>query len=163
MKCIFTLCIALLLSTLSINPIEHAQQPIAVQAWVKQLTWAAREGEMGRLRSLLAQMNAIPEASIHSVDYLGATALTHAVANNHPALAQYLVEHYNADVNHADSFGYTPLMYAAFNGNKDIVRYLVAHGASIDAKDAHGNTARDLAVQQRHAHIAQLLQKKRTR
>ena len=58
---------------------------------------------------------------------------------------RWLIQH-GADCNTAYSDGQTPLFYAVTTGSLDVVRALVEEGgASLDIRDAHGNTAIDWA------------------
>jgi len=67
-----------------------------------------------------------------------------------------------ADVNARGASGETALMIAAAGGRTPIVRVLLAAGASADAKDSQGRTARDNAEgipdEKRRTEITQLLQ-----
>lgn len=63
------------------------------------------------------------------------------------------------DVNASTTDGTTALMIAADAGNLDLIRLLLSHGADIDARDAHGRTARKRATTDRHPDAADLLRR----
>ena len=52
---------------------------------------------------------------------------------------------------------WTPLHYAAYNGNYDLAEILLSHGANIKATDLWRKTPLDMAVQQKHSTVVQLL------
>ncbi|KAL2809829.1 hypothetical protein BJX63DRAFT_340078 [Aspergillus granulosus] len=54
--------------------------------------------------------------------------------------------------------GWTPLHIAAFNSREDVVRLLVHHGAPIDALTSRGLSAIQIAEDQGHRNIVQLLE-----
>jgi ankyrin repeat protein len=70
----------------------------------------------------------------------GQTALMWASAEQHPDIAQTLIEH-GADVQAHSVGGFTALMFAAQRENLDTVKALVAAGASVNAATPSGETA----------------------
>lgn len=79
-----------------------------------------------------------------------------AAAGDHNTIARLLLEA-GADPNAAQQDGFRPLHEAAQNGNNALVELLLAHGADPALTDAHGRTARDLAVEAGHGTTAALL------
>lgn len=55
-------------------------------------------------------------------------------------LVTSFVQH-GVDVNHPNFFGQTPLMQAASAGNRGMLAALIQHGANLECKDNHGQTA----------------------
>ena len=58
---------------------------------------------------------------------------------------RYLIEEIGLDVNAANTAGYTPLMGAAWRGDNVLIGYLVSKGARLDARNARGWSATDMA------------------
>jgi ankyrin repeat protein len=58
---------------------------------------------------------------------------------------RYLVEAIGLDVNVPNAAGYTALMGAAWRGDNALIRYLVSKGARLDARNARGWSATDMA------------------
>jgi ankyrin repeat protein len=58
---------------------------------------------------------------------------------------RYLVEEIGLDLNTANAAGYTPLMGAAWRGDNALIKYLVSKGARLDARNARGWSATDMA------------------
>ena len=61
------------------------------------------------------------------------------------AATRYLVEEIGLDVNAANAAGYTALMGAAWRGDNELIKYLVSKGARLDARNARGWSATDMA------------------
>ena len=103
-----------------------------------------------------------PEKTSYAADpngeYGGETALCVAAQKGHSAVAVALVEH-NADMNLAESIGAsnTPLCWAARNGHAETVAMLLQTGADPSEPRGDGKTARDLALENGHPHIASIL------
>jgi ankyrin repeat protein len=70
-----------------------------------------------------------------------------AVKNNHPAVAELLIE-YGADLNAQHETGLTALMFAATMGNNDFLKLLIVHNADSTICDNKGMRAMDFAAQQ---------------
>lgn len=66
-----------------------------------------------------------------------------AAWHGHFAVAEWLIETYNVDVNDRNSVGTTPLHRACFYENFDVIRLLCNHGADLFAKDNSGKTPQD--------------------
>lgn len=62
----------------------------------------------------------------------------------------------NTDVNKTCS-GITPLMYAAMYGYTDTAKTLIKKGAKKSVKDKNGKTAKDYAIENKHAATAAIL------
>ena len=58
---------------------------------------------------------------------------------------RYLLEEIGIDVNAANAAGYTALMGAAWRGDNELIKYLVSKGARLDARNARGWSATDMA------------------
>ncbi len=63
-----------------------------------------------------------------------------------------------ADVNAADHAGETPLHIAARRGELSCAQVLLHHGARSDIRDRDGQTALDLAREQRKEDLVKLLE-----
>lgn len=51
-----------------------------------------------------------------------------------------------------ERLGYTPLMWAVRYGGRDVVAFLVAHGAEVDRRSVHGESALMLSVEHGDEH-----------
>ena len=68
--------------------------------------------------------------------------LHYAAGAGQLAIAQYLVNSCQADINVQDAAGWTPLHYACHRGRLDVARWLVLHtSAVVDSRDLNGETA----------------------
>lgn len=95
-------------------------------------------------------------AGANLADDGGLTPLLHAVdAENVIAALELLAA--GADVNRADPQGQAPVHYAALLGNEVLVKALVAAGADLALRDEDGKTAAEVAADERHAAVAELL------
>ncbi len=77
------------------------------------------------------------------------------------AAARLLIER-GADINARNGIGRTPLINAAFSPYQDysdIAALLIQRGADVNAVDDYGFTALSIARRQRHARIADMLEK----
>jgi ankyrin repeat protein len=116
------------------------------------LILAAYDDHLDAVSELLAD-GADPCAT----DAKGNNALMGVAFKGNLPIAQALLPH--CDVNALNKQGQSALMMAALFGHADIVRLLVEHGAQVEAKDAGGNSALSLALQQGNAPMADLLRK----
>jgi ankyrin repeat protein len=98
-------------------------------------------------------------ADVNIADDGGSTALQAAIFSDVP-LVQALLDH-GAHVDAANSAGWTPLIEEAalspMDQPADISRILLAQGASIDARDIHGDTALIWAADRNQFEIARCL------
>ncbi len=95
----------------------------------RELTEAARHGELARLRGLLAG-----GADASASDAYGSTALHAAASWNDRAVAEILINH-GANLRARDWEGDTPLHIAAAFADKTIIGLLLDRGADINARD----------------------------
>lgn len=90
--------------------------------------------------------------------YRGRTALHYAALADNLPMAQFLVSR-NAYKDKQDEAGKTPLMLAAKEGHERTVRYLISAGACLTIVDVMDKTAAQLARENYHYEIADILQK----
>jgi ankyrin repeat protein len=79
-----------------------------------------------------------------------------AVAGNHLELVKLLVGD-GSDVNAQQHGGWTPLHGAAQHGNYDMAAYLLKSGADPEIPNDDGLTAYDIAMEEGHDEVAELL------
>lgn len=84
-------------------------------------------------------------ASVNLAGTYGFTALHLACLGNHNNVVLLLAETSGAKLNALNLYGNTPLHCAAERGFTDVCKLLVAKGASVEAKNAQGKTAANLA------------------
>lgn len=87
---------------------------------------------------------------------LGESSLHRAVTGD-PGIVKLLLEA-GANPNARDAGGVTPLMLAAAAGRQDNMELLRIAGARLDMKDYQGSSAKDRAVHEGHAVLAQRLE-----
>jgi ankyrin repeat protein len=93
---------------------DPEQAPLGyVNGGFTPLHFAAREGEMGATRALLAA-----GADVNAIAADGKNALGLAIYNGHYELASLLIDA-GADVNHADAEGFPPLFWAVDRRNME--------------------------------------------
>jgi ankyrin repeat protein len=115
------------------------------------LVAAAREGEVARVRDLLAR-----GVSASAVDGSGSSALMAAAANGHLECVHALLRD-GAGFNARDPSGRTALMSACANRQVEILRTLLAAKAEVNAQDAEGKTGLMLAASAGSADVVQAL------
>lgn len=114
---------------------------------------AAERGNIEMVRTLLAA-----GANVNPRFSRGETALHRAAIHGDMELAGVLIQS-GAGVNYRDcTYGRTPLHWAAHNGYLQMVKLLLDAGADIAVEDCKHHTAHMLAVQEKHAEIAALLE-----
>ena len=87
----------------------------------------------------------------------GATALHDAALGGHTAAAALLLEK-GAEIDARDGArGATPLFLAASWGRREMVEFLLERGASKLIRSKEGKSAREVAVENRHVEVAELL------
>jgi len=87
---------------------------------------------------------------------LDRSALHYAAAEGNIELARQLLDN-GDDVNQGDSFGMTPLHHAAKHGVKELVELLCSRGADRSLVDNTNSTAFQVAQDNSHDHITELL------
>ncbi|MFZ6745910.1 ankyrin repeat domain-containing protein [Undibacterium sp. JH2W] len=88
---------------------------------------------------------------------LGYTPFLWACAQGHLSVARLLAEH-GANVKFASKpHGWTALMLAAANAHIEVVQFLLALGLDIGALSSDSRNAYDMALKNRHQHIADVL------
>lgn len=95
-------------------------------------------------------------AKVHAGARLIGTPLHTAAAANHVAIIRHLLQ-YGADINARDRDGGTALHHAAKNGCEESVKALIENGADCEASSRDGRTPLDIATQEKHTSVAQLL------
>ena len=117
------------------------------------LVWAAEEGNVATLRSLLAHGAGQKRPHLNF-------ALSSAAARGPNGAVRLLLDE-GANPNIASPIaGYTPLMWAAYSENvsADTVELLLAKGAKSDAKGATGESPLSLAQKRGDTQVVKLLQ-----
>src|ERR1022692_948526 len=112
---------------------------------------AAREGDLARLRSLLAD-----GADPNRRDGAGNSPLVAAVAGGQAAAARALLAA-GANPNLTSSGGRTPLIEAAIGGRIEIARLLISAGADLNIGERGAGTPLEAAEREGHTEIAALL------
>lgn len=116
-----------------------------------RLIEAAKTGDLHKIRTLIA---AGADTKV-AVDHW--TALIWAIVTRRVEVIPDLIAA-EADINARDQDDWTPLMFAACDGSLEIVQTLIAAGADVNAQDKDGLTAFDLAHDNRHQAVAELIQ-----
>jgi hypothetical protein len=112
---------------------------------------AAREGDLAKLRALLAD-----GADPNRRDGNGNSPLLEAVAAGQAAAARALVAA-GANPNLGSSGGRTPLIEAALGGRVEIARLLITAGADLNIAERGAGTPLEAAEREGHAEMAALL------
>jgi len=99
----------------------------------------------------IAALEALAAAGANpcAVDERGSEALMAAAYRGHVAVARWILDHANCDVNHRTGAGQTALMMASLFGREEVVGLLLERGADPGIVDLDGNTASSLAKNQR--------------
>ncbi|MCP4574536.1 MAG: hypothetical protein GY838_19470 [bacterium] len=125
-----------------------------VDDWERTSLWiAAAEGQLPLVAALLGA-----GADVNRADLFGRTPLHRAVGDGNADIVRALITaRANPDLRESRC-GRTPLQVAALSGYGDIVEILAAGGASVRARDGHGQSALDLALAGSHETSAKALQ-----
>jgi len=100
-------------------------------------------------------------ADIEAEGSEGVTPLYLAVENNHPKAVKALLKAgADSETSHPSEAGATVLTLASANGYERIVRMLLSYGADPLHRDAEGHSARDIAIENEHHQIAEILRQK---
>lgn len=90
---------------------------------VISLCWAASEGDLFEVQSLIAK-----GVNVDAADYDGRTALHLAASEGHPKVVRYLLNK-RAQVNPRDRWGNTPLADAVRGNHGEVIQILEEHNA----------------------------------
>ena len=115
-----------------------------------------RAGELGQLSLVRDLIQRGADVNAKST-LTGMTPLHCALLRHDEKMAAWLLDQ-GADPNAADNLGVTPLMRAASLGYGGLVRALIVRGATPEARDRSGQSARDRALQRNHHAVASLLE-----
>jgi len=113
---------------------------------------ACRKGDLEEVQHLF---KADPQL-INIMDFKGFTPLIIAVYNNHPHVAEFLLQN-GADPDAQDSAGNTALMGVSFKGYTGIAEKLLEAGADVNLRNSNGAPALTFAATFGHLPIAELL------
>ena len=112
---------------------------------------AANNGHVEVVRMLLGH-----NADINAQKDNGHTPLHQALGNGHIDIGRILLDN-GADPNSRANDQSTPLHRASLKGLLEVTHLLLERGADVDVVDDRGNTARQIAFNNGHNEIAQLL------
>ncbi|KDO18699.1 serine/threonine protein kinase [Saprolegnia parasitica CBS 223.65] len=115
----------------------------------KELLDAIMHGRLDDVKRLVEEKGVNP-------NYDNGFALRAATLQGHTNAVDYLLKK-NASTEFCTPFGYTPLIFAAQHNYLKIVRLLLDANADINAKTNYNKTALDIAVEEGHNDVAQLL------
>merc|ERR1712151_728878 len=110
--------------------------------------------KMGDLKAIQEYLEKKQPLDAH--DPKGITALGYAVGANRIAVVKLLLD-CRANPFAVDSTGNSALHYAAGYGRKELVEYLLKTGASVVQANAQGRRPLDVATQNRHEAVIQVL------
>ncbi len=122
-----------------------------VQEATQSLHKAAKDGDLERVKSLIAQ-----GADVNAQDEKGWTPLHAAAGNGHEAVVEILIEQ-GADIKARNNKGSTPLHAAAWPGHKAVVKVLLEHNATVNAQDKKGATPLYHAAWEGHKDVVEIL------
>eukprot|EP00095_Tigriopus_kingsejongensis_P006009 maker-scaffold245_size240363-snap-gene-1.27 protein:Tk06009 transcript:maker-scaffold245_size240363-snap-gene-1.27-mRNA-1 annotation:"ankyrin repeat protein" len=97
------------------------------------------------------------EADLTTLDYFGQTPLLAAASSGHDDIVQYYLSRGTNQINQKDAFGQSPLHVAAKFGRTSVVETLLTFGANKRLVTDQGQSAKDLAIQNGHFELAELL------
>ncbi len=113
--------------------------------------------KLGLVDNVRAGLKANPRW-VHAKNRAGDTAFIVAALQGSRDIAELLLAQ-GADVNAAGEWNRTVLHVVALRGQKETVEFLLSRGANPNLKDHEGNTVLDMALQNKHAKIADLLRR----
>ena len=96
-----------------------------------------------------------------SQDELASTALFNCIAKDRMPLARSLIKTVGVDINCCNVEGTTPLMAAVEFGSIDMIKLLLSFNPDTSLRNAHGQTAYDLALEKNDATRLKLLDRQR--
>ncbi|WP_342263350.1 ankyrin repeat domain-containing protein [Spiroplasma endosymbiont of Clivina fossor] len=96
---------------------------------------------------------------VNKKDDHGDSALIVAARNGEINVVKELLKHSDIDVNLSNKWGLTALHYACKNGHLIIVKLLLSNNANLNYQDDEGNDSLDLAEENDHKEIINLLKK----
>ncbi|MFW4370795.1 MAG: ankyrin repeat domain-containing protein [Spiroplasma sp. hy2] len=96
---------------------------------------------------------------VNKKDDCGDSALIVAARNGKINVVKKLLKHSDIDVNLSNERGLTALHYACENGHLIIVKLLLSNNANLNYQDDEGNDPLDLAEENNHKEIVNLLKK----
>ena len=114
---------------------------------------AAREGNVGSVKNLLAQ-----GASVHATDAHGATALIAAAYQNHVEIAKLLIEA-GADVNVKDNTQQSAYLIPTADGHLKLLQLMLETGGDVHSLDSYKGTGLIRAADRGHVEIIEELLK----
>ena len=126
---------------------------MAAEEASKELSHAAHEGNIAKVRELLA----IPGINVNRKNTNGHTSLIFAAWKGHTEVVKTLLDVPSIEINLVDNMGDTPLIAAAYKGHLQIVELLMKKGADIHIANNEQNTAFITAVYKEHPKVVKLL------
>jgi hypothetical protein len=112
---------------------------------------AAKSGDLKSVQEYLDK-----KKSLDAQDHKGITALGYAVGANRIAVVKLLLDS-RANPFAVDSSGNSALHYAAGYGRKELVEYLLKTGSGHSQANSQGRRPLDVATQNRHDSVVQVL------
>merc|ERR1712037_1010487 len=112
---------------------------------------AAKNGDLKKVQEYLEM-----KKPLDAQDLKGITPLGYAVGANRIAVVKLLLDS-RANPFAVDSSGNSALHYAAGYGRKELTEYLLKTGASVVQANAQGRRPLDVAMQNRHEAVIQVL------
>ncbi|XP_023568350.1 ankyrin repeat and death domain-containing protein 1A isoform X4 [Octodon degus] len=98
----------------------------------RQLQEAARRGQVGRMKELIAR-----KVNVRAKNHVGRVALHWAAGAGHEQAVQLLLEH-GAAMDDADAFGMNALLLSAWFGHLRVLQILVSSGAKVHCENTDG-------------------------
>lgn len=112
---------------------------------------------MSNENTALATLLIVHGADTDGRDMHGNTPLHRAAHFGVPDMVPTLLHYCDEGVEARNFHNQTPLHHAAREGRKENVRILLENGASISAEDRWGRTPRDLAAENKHVEVVEML------